>query len=80
MRLYVDNMPEGMTEGDLRSLFEPYGQVSHVTFSEFEGRPRGSVDMPSDDHAARAAEKLDGTEVRGRPIKVRTTAMTESFL
>jgi RNA recognition motif-containing protein len=80
MRLLVDNLPEGITEEELRPLFEPFGQVNHVLFVQIEGRTRGEVDMPSDDHAARAAEKLDGRDVRGRKIKVITTAMTESFL
>jgi RNA recognition motif-containing protein len=80
MRLFVDNMPEGTTEEELRELFEPFGMVSHVLFVEIEGRPRAEVDMPSDDHAARAAENLDGKELRGRTLEVRKTAMTESFL
>ena len=77
--LHVDNMPEGMTEEELRSMFEPFGKVSHVLFTEFEGRPRAEVDMPIDDQASKAAEKLNGTMLRGRSIQVRKTALTETY-
>lgn len=63
-----------MTESDLRSLFEPLGQVTrvHIAMDRETGRARGFgfVEMPNDEEAARAISALDGKEVSGRNLKV----------
>ncbi len=72
--LFVGNMSFQTTEGDLRALFEPFGQVTrvHIAMDRETGRARGFafVEMNSDDEAAKAIAALDGKEVGGRNLKV----------
>ena len=41
--IYVGNLDFATTEQELRSLFEPYGQVDNVNIAKdkFSGQPRG---------------------------------------
>ena len=72
--LFVGNMSFQTTEGDLRALFEPFGQVTrvHMAMDRETGRARGFafVEMPNDEEAAKAMTGLDGKEVGGRNLKV----------
>jgi len=72
--LFVGNMNFQTTEGDLRALIEPFGQVTrvHIAMDRETGRARGFafVEMPNDDEAAKAIAGLDGKEVGGRNLKV----------
>ena len=72
--LYVGNMSFQTTEGDLRALIEPFGQITrvHMAMDRETGRPRGFgfVEMASDDEAAKAIAGLDGKELGGRKLKV----------
>jgi cold-inducible RNA-binding protein len=72
--LFVGNMNFQTTEGDLRALFEPFGQVArvHIATDRETGRSRGFafVEMPNDAEAAKAMAELDGKDVGGRNLKV----------
>ena len=72
--LFVGNMSFHTTEGDLRALFEPYGEVTrvHVVTDRDTGRARGFafVEMASDEEAAKAIAALNGKEVDGRALNV----------
>ena len=72
--LFVGNMNFQTTEGDLRALFEPFGQVTrvHMAMDRETGRARGFafVEMPNDEEAAKAIAGLDGKEAGGRNLKV----------
>ena len=72
--LFVGNMNFQTTEGDLRALFEPFGQVTrvHMAMDRETGRARGFafVEMPNDEEAAKAMAGLDGKELGGRNLKV----------
>jgi cold-inducible RNA-binding protein len=72
--LFVGNMNFQTTEGDLRALFEPFGQVArvHIATDRETGRSRGFafVEMPNDAEAAKAMAGLDGKDVGGRNLKV----------
>jgi RNA recognition motif-containing protein len=72
--LFVGNMSFQTTEGDLRTLFEPFGQVTrvHMAMDRETGRARGFafIEMPNDDEAAKAMAGLDGKELGGRNLKV----------
>jgi cold-inducible RNA-binding protein len=72
--LFVGNMSFQTTEGDLRALFEPFGQITrvHIAMDRETGRARGFafVEMPNDAEAAKAIAGLDGKEVNGRNVKV----------
>jgi cold-inducible RNA-binding protein len=72
--LFVGNMSFQTTEGDLRALFEPFGQITrvHMAMDRETGRARGFafVEMPNDEEAAKAMAGLDGKELGGRNLKV----------
>ncbi|HXA79124.1 MAG TPA: RNA-binding protein [Candidatus Acidoferrales bacterium] len=72
--LFVGNMSFQTSEGDLRALFEPFGQVArvHIAMDRETGRSRGFafVEMPNDAEAATAMQSLDGKDVGGRNLKV----------
>jgi cold-inducible RNA-binding protein len=72
--LFVGNMSFQTSEGELRALFEPFGQVTrvHMAMDRETGRARGFafVEMPNDEEAAKAIAGLDGKEAGGRNLKV----------
>ena len=72
--LFVGNMSFQTSEGELRELFAPFGQVTrvHMAMDRETGRARGFafVEMPNDAEAAAAITALDGKEVGGRNLKV----------
>jgi len=72
--LFVGNMSFQTSEGELRELFAPFGQVTrvHMAMDRETGRARGFafVEMPNDAEAAAAMTALDGKEVGGRNLKV----------
>ena len=72
--LFVGNMHFGTTEGDLRALFEQFGEVTRlqVMTDRDTGRSRGFafVDMADDRAAAKAFATLNGKEVNGRTLNV----------
>ncbi|HVC00501.1 MAG TPA: RNA-binding protein [Candidatus Dormibacteraeota bacterium] len=72
--LFVGNLSFNTTENELRSLFEPMGQITriHIATDRETGRSRGFafVEMSNDEEAARAITALDGKDFDGRNIKV----------
>lgn len=81
-KLYVGNLPYKVDEGELTSLFEQFGTVDsvHVARDMATGQARGFafVEMGTDQEAADAAAKLDGTELGGRALKVNEARPRES--
>jgi len=74
-RLFVGNLSFGVTEDQLRTLFEEGGrQVTSVTIvvDRDTGRPRGFgfVDMGSDSDAEAAIRALNGRDLGGRALTV----------
>jgi len=74
VQIYVGNLTYNMTEDSLRELFEPYGEVTSVKIikDRLTDRSRGFgfVEMSNKDEAETAIQKIDGTEVEGRNMKV----------
>ena len=72
--LFVGNLNFQTTEGDLKALFQSFGQVGriHIVTDRETGRARGFafVEMPNDAEAAKAIAALDGKEMGGRNLKV----------
>jgi len=72
--LFVGNMTFSTTEGDLKALFEPFGQVArvHIAIDRETRRSRGFgfVEMPNDNEASAAMQALDGKDFGGRQLKV----------
>lgn len=74
VQIYVGNLTYSMTEDSLRELFAPFGEVTSVKIikDRLTDRSRGFgfVEMENKDEAESAIQKIDGTEVEGRNMKV----------
>jgi len=72
--IYVGNLGFGMTEQDVRSLFEAYGTVDRVNIvtDRDTGQPRGLafVEMSNDAEADAAIAAVNGRDVGGRTLAV----------
>lgn len=73
-KIFVGNFSFNMTEGELRSMFEPFGAIESVSLATDRdtGRVRGFgfVEMPNDAEAEKAMAALNGKDVGGRTINV----------
>ena len=74
MNIYVGNLGYGVSDDQLREVFEAYGTVSSakVISDKYSGRSKGFgfVEMDDDNEAKSAIEDLDGAEIDGRAVKV----------
>ncbi len=74
MRIYIGNMPYGVTSEDLSELFGEYGHVQDATviMDRETGRSKGFgfVEMPNNGEADRAIKELNSTQLQGRMITV----------
>lgn len=81
-KLYVGNLAYSVTNDDLQSLFSQAGKVESVAVitDKFSGQSKGFgfVEMASGDEAAKAIQTFDGTELKGRNIKVNEAKPRES--
>jgi RNA recognition motif-containing protein len=75
MNIYVGNLNYRLKEEELREAFEAIGAVDSVKLVKDRetGRAKGFgfVEMPNDEEALAAIEKLNGTEVGGRQMVVK---------
>ena len=67
-KLYVGNLNYAVTNEELVELFNNYGEVKEVNI--IEGKGFGFVEMSSDEEAEKAKESLNGTDFKGRTMKV----------
>jgi len=74
MKLYVGNLDYNLDESQLQKYFEKYGEVSSVTIitdkDTGESKGYGFVEMADKEGGKKALERMNGTEVNGRRIKV----------
>jgi RNA recognition motif-containing protein len=74
MNIYVGNLFREVSDSDLKTVFEAYGQVSsaNVIKDKFTGESRGFgfVEMPEKAEADAAIEHLNGTDMKGQAISV----------
>ena len=74
MTVYVGNLPRGVGEEELRSLFGEYGEVSDIVapkdWHSGTGRGLAYVEMANDEDALTAIKALDGTCLEGQTIWV----------
>jgi RNA recognition motif-containing protein len=75
MNLYVSNLGTQITDESLRAIFATHGDVSSSRIikdhSTGFSRGFGFVDMPNDDDAQKAIEKINGMVVNGRNVSVK---------
>ena len=73
-KIYVGNLSFQVTDDELRSMFEPYGNVESATLvtDRDTGRSRGFgfVAMSNDAEAEKAMAALNGKESGGRALTV----------
>lgn len=73
-KLYCGNLGFDVGPCDLEQLFSEFGGVvnTEVIQDRATGRSKGFgfVELGSDAEAASAIKRLDGTDYKGRPIKV----------
>ena len=81
MNIYAGNLHFKMSEGDLKGIFEEYGQVVSVKIvtDRETGRSKGFgfVEMSEEEAGREAVEELNGAEVMGRTIKVNEARQRE---
>lgn len=81
-KLYVGNLGYSVTNDDLQELFSQAGKVESVAVisDKFSGQSKGFgfVEMSSKDEATKAIQTFDGTELKGRNIKVNEAKPRES--
>jgi RNA recognition motif-containing protein len=74
MNIYVGNLPYSVTDTDLRETFSRFGEVSQVNLiaDKFTGESKGFgfVEMDNNSEADAAIKGLNGTDMKGRSIKV----------
>lgn len=73
-KIFVGNMSFQTSEDDLRSLFQPFGEVTSVSIptDRETGRARGFafVEMSDSGAATTAMSALNGKDVDGRQLRV----------
>ena len=73
-KLYVGNLPFSVNDSSLQTFFAAHGTVdsARVITDRDSGRSKGFgfVEMATDQEAADAISKLNGTEFEGRAITV----------
>ncbi|KAI8545787.1 hypothetical protein RHMOL_Rhmol07G0065400 [Rhododendron molle] len=83
-RLYVGNIPRKLGNDELRRIVEEHGAVekAEVMYDKYSGRSRrfAFVTMKTVEDANAAVEKLNGTQIEGREIKVNVTEKPLSSL
>ncbi|OGQ04150.1 MAG: RNA-binding protein [Deltaproteobacteria bacterium RIFCSPLOWO2_01_44_7] len=73
-KLYVGNLPYGISDDKLSEMFSQAGTVesAKVIVDKYSGRSKGFgfVEMTNDDEAKAAIEKFNGQELEGRKLNV----------
>jgi RNA recognition motif-containing protein len=73
-KLYVGNLPFGVTSEELAELFAQAGEVvsANIITDRFSGQSRGFgfVEMSTDDAAQKAINQLNDYQMKGRGLKV----------
>lgn len=73
--IFVARLDYGVTQDELRSIFEEYGQVNKASLAidKETGKSKGFafIEMENDDEAQSAIKSLDGYTMHGREIAVK---------
>ena len=81
-KLYVGNLAYSVSNEDLHELFSQVGQVqsASVIADKFSGQSKGFgfVEMTTAEEASNAISQFDGSELKGRNIKVNEAKPRES--
>jgi len=73
-KLFVGNLDWGLTEEELKEVFEKFGAVEEAAIikDKFSGKSRGFafVTFTNDEEGEKAIKELNGTELKGRDMVV----------
>lgn len=73
-KLFVGGLPYSVQQEELQELFAPMGEVTSATIvrDKFTNQSRGFgfVEMATEEQAAEAIKRLNGTQLGGRSIVV----------
>ncbi|KAJ5076242.1 polyadenylate binding protein [Anaeramoeba ignava] len=77
--VYIGNLPLDVTEEEIETEFGKFAEVVNVRIAQKRGRPAGFafVEMKNIEGAKKVVDKLDGTEVSGRTIRVELAQFEE---
>ena len=67
-KLYVGNLNYSVANEELEELFAGFGEV--VSVNIIEGKGFGFVEMSNSEDAEKAKEELNGTDFKGRTLRV----------
>lgn len=74
MNIYVGNLNYSLSEDELEKVFSQYGEVTSVKIIRDkytdQSKGFGFIEMKSDADAQKAIDELNGTEVKGRELRV----------
>jgi RNA recognition motif-containing protein len=74
MNIYVGNLDYSVTEDGLKNAFSEFGDVSSVNIikDKYSGQSKGFgfVEMSDNSEADKAMKALNGSQLKGRGIKV----------
>ena len=74
INIYCGNLSFDLSEGELKSLFEGYGEVdsAKIIVDQFTGRSRGFgfIEMRNREEGLKAIQELDTKDLKGRSLKV----------
>jgi len=74
MNMYVGNLAFSVNEDDLKEAFSPFGEIESIKIikDKYSGQSSGFgfVEMPSNSEADKAIKALNGSEMKGRAMKV----------
>ncbi|MBN1663246.1 MAG: RNA-binding protein [Deltaproteobacteria bacterium] len=74
MNIYVGNLPYNVTEDELKDLFAQFGTIETVNIPKdnYSGQAKGFgfVEIPDNSSADKAIKALNGSDFKGRNIKV----------
>ena len=81
-KIYVGNLSFGVTQEQLKKLFEPFGDIEEavVISDKFSGRSKGFgfVTFTDKKAADKAIDEMNGKDIEGREIKVNEARPMES--
>lgn len=74
MNIYVGNLSYSLDDDELRAAFAAFGEVSSasIIMDKMTGRSKGFgfVEMPVKEEAEAAIKALDGSDLKGRNVRV----------
>jgi cold-inducible RNA-binding protein len=83
MQIYVGNLPETVTDDELRGIFEKFGAVQAATVGKDKktgaSQGYGFVEMPVKSEVRAAIDGLRGREMDGKPLRVKVLKPGDEF-